>query len=214
MGAARPAVIPLQGSNEPAGPIAELIERVRQRDSAALRSLYVAYSRRVHSYALQVLRDEHAAEDVVHDVFMRVWRYAGSYDAAKAAKPEAWLFQIARNVALDEAVHRSRMVQAKEEDTFGDTLPGETSSVDLAASLAESADARGPAFGRALQELPSPCRQVLHLRFHQGMSNPEIARHLGVPLGTAKTWMRRGLLQMRESLKVAAPLERQQEEWA
>ncbi|RYY98517.1 MAG: sigma-70 family RNA polymerase sigma factor, partial [Comamonadaceae bacterium] len=100
----------------PAG-IAELLDRVKHRDPAALRELYVAYSRRVHSYALQVLRDDHAAQDVVQDVFIRVWRYAGSYDASKTVKPEAWLFQMTRNVALNEVVQRSRMVHGDADET-------------------------------------------------------------------------------------------------
>lgn len=191
--------------------IATLLDRVKHRDPAALRALYVAYSRRVHSYALQVLRDEHAAQDVVQDVFIRVWRYAGSYDAAKSMKPEAWLFQMTRNVALDEAVQRSRMVHVDVADQAADDadVPGAAE----APQPSDCADTRGEAFGRAMQRLPSHCRQVLHLRFHQGMSNPEIARHLGVPLGTAKTWLRRGLLQMRESLNVVVAAGQEREEW-
>lgn len=180
--------------------IADLLARIKRRDPAALRALYLAYARRVHAYALQLLRDEHAAQDVVQDVFIRVWRYAASYDPAKGAKPEAWLFQMARNVALDEAVQRTRAVR-EEADALAQCAVEEED--ERGASAAEAVDVRGEAFTRALQGLPPHCRQVLHLRFHQGLSNPEIARHLGIPLGTAKTWLRRGLLQMREQLNVA-----------
>lgn len=211
MAAQSQAVAAAQGApSEQVDGIAQLLARVKQRDRCALRTLYLAYARRVHSYAVQVLRDEHAAEDVVHDVFIRVWRYAPSYDGHKGSKPEAWLFQIARNVAINEAVHRSRMVQADGDDVAAPAA--DEGGFDPAARLADLASSRGEVFTRALQALPSHCRQVLHLRFHHGMSNPEIARHLGVPLGTAKTWLRRGLLQMRGSLKVTVAQERQ-EEW-
>jgi RNA polymerase sigma-70 factor (ECF subfamily) len=211
MGASTHAIATQCGSAQ-AADIAHLIEGVKGRDPAALRALYVAYSRRVQSYAFQVLRDEHAAEDVVHDVFLRVWRYAATYDAAKGAKPEAWLFQIARNVALNEVAQRARMVAAEAPETEPGAMDSEWDTWDAQSRISDGADSRGAAFGRALEELPSHCRQVLHLRFHEGLTNPEIARHLGVPVGTAKTWLRRGLLQMRANLKVVVAGDRQ-EEW-
>ena len=214
MGAATPAACVNAGSQEGPGDLADLLGRIKRRDPAGLRALYLAYSRRVHGYAFQVLRDEHAAEDVVHDVFIRVWRYAASYDPQKGAKPEAWLFQIARNVALDEAGHRARMVHADHEETEAPQDEGQPEPGEAAAQLADRVDTRGEAFGQALLGLPSHCRQVLHLRFHHGMTNPEIAKHLGIPLGTAKTWLRRGVLQMRERMNVVVAGERQQEEWA
>lgn len=211
MGPGTSAPIAVRRGPQGASDVASLIEQIKCRDAAALRSLYLAYSTRVHSYAFQLLRDEHAAQDVVHDVFIRVWRYAASYDASRAVKPEAWLFQITRNTALDEVLHRTRMVHAEAEDTMppADDDEGNESGT----RLADRADTRSEAFGQALEGLPSHCRQVLHLRFHQGLSNPEIAKHLGIPVGTAKTWLRRGLLQMRERLNVAVAGEAQREEW-
>lgn len=182
---------------------AALLERVKRRDASALKTLYELYARRVRSYALQLLRDPDAAQDVAHDVFLRVWRYAASYDASRSLKPEAWIFQIARNLSLNEIAARSRTVSVEAEEHaddddagYGDDgPPSQDTMIDRVSS-------RSPALRRSVDALPSNYRQVVFLRFQQDLSNPEIAEHLQVPLGTVKTWLRRSLIQMRADLGV------------
>lgn len=184
---------------------AALLERIKQRDVSALEELYAAYAPRVRSYALQLLRDAHAAQDVTHEVFMRVWRYAATYDVSRSPRPEAWLFQITRNQAINEMTARSRTVSVEavaeeinDEGGFAeDSAFGPDSIIDWVSS-------RSAAFQKSVQGLPSNYRQVVFLRFHNDLSNPEIAEHLGVPLGTVKTWLRRSLIQLRAELRVPA----------
>lgn len=183
-----------------------LLEKVKQRDTAAFEALYVTYAARVHSYALQLLRDPHAAEDVTHEVFVRIWRYAGSYDAARSPRPDAWMFQIVRNQAINELGARSRTVSA---ETIG---PADESEWRFAAldiqeldAAHDRADCRSIRFRQSVAALPSHYRQVMFLRFQHDLSNPEIAERLGVPVGTVKTWLRRSLIRLRSQLKVTLP---------
>lgn len=181
----------------------QLIRRIQERDRQALRELYVGYSVRIRNYAMRVLHDEHAAEDVAHDVFLRVWRYASSYDPEKVGRPEAWLFQIARNQAMNHAVQRARITQLDQEDGEStDITAWQDGHEDGRDRLFDRVSARSEAFAQALRALPSHYRQVLFLRFHHDLSNPEIAAQLGLPVGTVKTWLRRGLIQLRATLRV------------
>lgn len=196
-------VVPALSLLTPQDRMALLIDRIKQRDHGALRELYLAYSARIKSYALRVLHDEHAAEDITHDVFLRVWRYASAYDHAKVGRPEAWLFQIARNQAMNHAVQRARVSQLGGEGAEQDEQPELADPHDDGRDrLIDRVSARSDAFSSAVVALPSHYRQVLFLRFHHDMSNPEIAAHLGLPLGTVKTWLRRGLIHLRQSLRV------------
>lgn len=185
--------------------MAALLKRIKQRDASALEALYAAYAPRVRAYALQLLRDSHAAQDVTHEVFMRVWRYAAAYDEARSPRPEAWLFQIARNQAINEMAVRSRTLSTDamaESSTEEEVLADE--STHQADPIIDWVSSRSAAFQKSVQALPSNYRQVVFMRFHNDMSNPEIAEHLGVPLGTVKTWLRRSLIQLRAELRVPA----------
>ncbi|MBL0718887.1 RNA polymerase sigma factor [Piscinibacter sp. Jin2] len=180
-----------------------LIRRIQDRDRQALRELYLGYSTRIRNYAMRVLHDEHAAEDVAHDVFLRVWRYASSYDPQKVGRPEAWLFQIARNQAMNHAVQRAKVIQLDQEDgESADITAWQDGHEDGRDRLFDRVSARSEAFAQALRALPSHYRQVLFLRFHHDLSNPEIAAQLGLPVGTVKTWLRRGLIHLRATLRV------------
>lgn len=193
------------GDGGDAPPAAVLLERVKQRDTAALGALYDLYAPRVRSYALHLLRDAHAAEDIAHEVFVRVWRYAATYDASKSPRPEAWIFQIARNQAINEMGARSRTLSveainqaAEQGQGFPILEPQQTDSTP------DWTECQPDFFQKSIRSLPSNYRQVMFLRFQHELSNPEIAEHLGVPIGTVKTWLRRSLIQLRSDLRVQA----------
>lgn len=151
-------------------------------------SLYDRYSSIVYSVALRVLRDTGAAEDVLQDVFMQLWRSPGVFDASRG-NLGAWLAVIARNRSIDAL--RKRHPQDDLEDCVLSVEP------DLAGE-AERARAMDKVRG-ALGEMPSTQRAALEMAYFEGMSHTEIAKKTGEPLGTVKTRIRAGLLALRKA---------------
>lgn len=170
-----------------------LLARVRDGDATALSDLYARFGGPLYSLAYQVVRDAGAAEDVVQEVFMAVWRSAGRFDPTKGS-PAGWLFSLARHKAIDllrrETTARSRSVDADL------TLEPAAEDVEHEAWLGIRRD-------RTLQSLEALSdiqREAVELAFFAGLTHVEVAERLGIPLGTAKTRIRSGLLKLRELL--------------
>lgn len=182
--------------------VTALILRIQGRDRQALEALYGLFALRLKLYVKRFVRNDQCAEDVMHDVFLRIWRYAASFDAAKVSRPESWIFQIARNQALSEAVllAKSVSVDFSAEDCVLGThwMMQEQDSVNLA----DRASTKSAAFERAMALLPSTYRQAVYLKYSRELTHQQIAETLGVPVGTVKTWLRRALLQLRKHLHV------------
>lgn len=169
---------------------AALVARVRSGDNSAMTELYDRYSSIVYAVALRVLGETSAAEDVLQEVFIQLWRNPGAFDAARG-RLAPWLAVIARHRAIDQL--RGRREQTDIEDI--------TLSVD--ANLEEAADrerlvlkVRG-----VLAGMPAEQRNALELAFFQGLTHAEIAQQTGDPLGTVKTRIRNGLMQLRKALQ-------------
>lgn len=174
------------GQPSPAGVRdAETVRAIGRGEERALGALYERHATLAYSVAIRICGDAADAEDVVADAFLRVWRSARSYDPARGSV-EGWLSRIVRNAALDEVGRRrSDTVQVSEAD--GVTEP----VADLALRLDVAA---------ALTALGSRERQVLELAYFEGLTQPRIAKRLGLPLGTVKTLTRRGLAGLRPLL--------------
>jgi len=167
---------------------AALIARVRDGDETAMADLYDRYSGIVYGVALRVLGDTSAAEDVVQEVFLQLWRNPQAFDADRG-KLAPWLAVIARNRAID--LLRKRPM----EDDI-DELPIST-GVDLedeAAQRLAISKVRG-----VLGQLPAGQRRLLEMAFFEGLTHTEIATKTGEPLGTVKTRIRSGLLALRKA---------------
>jgi RNA polymerase sigma-70 factor (ECF subfamily) len=167
---------------------AALIARLRGGDDKAMADLYDRYSSIVYGVALRVLGDTTAAEDVLQEVFLQLWRRPQAFDSERG-RLAPWLAVIARNRAID--VVRKRPQQ---EDI--DELPI-ASGVDL-----ESTSARRLAVEKVrsvLAGLPQEQRKALEMAFFEGMTHTEIARKTGDPLGTVKTRIRTALLAVRKA---------------
>ena len=145
--------------------------------------------------ALRILGDRHAAEEVLLDVYTQVWRQAARYDDSRGA-PLSWLMTIARTRSIDR-LRSERLVRQQSDLT--DAAGSEQSTLpdpETATALSEMQQiVRG-----ALSSLSPEQRQVIELSYFAGMTQSEIALHLGQPLGTVKTRTRLGMIKLREML--------------
>jgi RNA polymerase sigma factor (sigma-70 family) len=171
-----------------------LLERCAQRDEAALDSLYRLLAPRVLACLLGILRRRELAEDVLQDVFVSVWERAEQFDQRRG-RALAWLYSIARNRAID--VLRKRRSSSGVEDVDIEQIEDRN---EIPADERESSHTLS-ALERCLQRLTQLQQQCLRLAYVRGLSQEEIAASTGNPLGTVKSWMRRGLLALRECLE-------------
>jgi RNA polymerase sigma-70 factor (ECF subfamily) len=163
-------------------------------DRAAFERLYRATAPRLLAVALRLLRDRASAEDVLQECFVIVWQRAAAF-APERASAMTWMNTIVRHRCLDRLRSRPREATIDDTDAHGDPIANlPDGRPDPEHRLAE-AQSEGRA-ARMLERLPGHYRQALTLAFRAGLSHSEIATHLGVPLGTAKSWVRRGLEEL------------------
>ncbi len=163
-------------------------------ETAALRLLYDRDAPRLLGVAMRIVRQIELAEDVVHDAFVQIWRGARTFDPARGAG-RTWVYSVLRHRALNAVRARGREVLADSENLARMTDIGPNAT--LAAELAADA----PALRRCLEALTGEQRDSILLAYLQGFSHGQIARQLNAPLGTVKSWIRRGLDALRRCLE-------------
>lgn len=176
----------------------ELMRRLSYRDLSAYKTLFSRYGNMVYSTALRVLRDPQLAEDMVQEIFLRLWRKPEGY-AATRGKFSTWLTSVARNRAVDEVRSRNRRYRhetASPEEQERE-FPGPDS--DDPALNAELADQRRLILV-ALSALPLDQRKTIEMAYFGGLTQQEIAEQLNQPLGTVKTRIRLGMQKLRAAL--------------
>lgn len=163
---------------------------------AALSALYDRYSRTVFGVGVKLLGDRSLAEELVQEVFLRVWRSSHTFDSSRGSF-STWLYRLTRNLASDSYRKRTRRVNpVSDKDSYisatRDSSPGPQEIVDdswLSWRIS-----------RALEELDASHREVIELAYYQGLSQREISRRTGVALGTVKTRTSRALKRLRKGL--------------
>jgi RNA polymerase sigma-70 factor (ECF subfamily) len=175
--------------------LTDLLARCALRDRAAFAALYQATSANLFGIALRIVVKRHWAEEVLQEAFLKIWNHAPSYDANRGA-PMTWMINVVRNQALD--LKRRADVRAELTAVPVEEMPiaGTDNPVHDAAVTAELARLR-----RCLQQLADDQRACMLLVYHEGYTPAEIARKKRLPLGTVKTWVRRGLIRVRECLQ-------------
>jgi RNA polymerase sigma factor (sigma-70 family) len=178
---------------------AALLARVALGDQAAFAELYRQTSSHLYGVALRIVRDNGAAEDVLQEAYVSVWHHAGTYEATKS-QPLTWLTAIVRHRCLDLRRRRELdMVTMTVDDEDGgrefDLPSGEPSPVELLLAGAQAQSVRA-----CVDALEAGQKQAVALAFYQGLSHVELAQHLREPLGTVKSWVRRGLERLRKCL--------------
>lgn len=169
--------------------LAAAIARCAAGERLAMRVIYDIEAPRMVGVARRMLRRQDLAEEAVQDTFMRIWRAAGSFDPARGSA-RTWLYAILRNCAISILRDERRF------DIDGNVA-------EVAAPATEQALARLPessALRRCLERLDTQRRSVVVLAYVHGLSHGELAGKLGVPLGTVKSWVRRGLISLQECM--------------
>jgi RNA polymerase sigma-70 factor (ECF subfamily) len=166
-----------------------LVMAVRSGDQAAMGSLYDRYSSVVYAVALRVLGDTGAAEDVLQEVFLQLWRNPSAFDAGRG-NLGPWLAVITRNRAIDSL--RKRRPETDFEDVVVSVTPDMASEAEKSRVLGKVRNALG--------EMPAAQRKALEMAYFEGLTHTEIAAKTGEPLGTVKTRIRAGLLALRKCI--------------
>lgn len=175
-------------------PLTVLLSRCALGDEQAFEQLYRATSAKLFGAVLRIVRRQDWAEEILQESFVNIWHHAPSYASGKAA-PMTWMTHIARNRALDW-LRRPQCEDAVSED-IEENWPDE--SAGLFDRLAQSRDAA--VLNSCMEQIESKQRQTIALAFWQGLTHSELALHMQVPVGTIKTWIRRGLGALKKCLK-------------
>lgn len=180
-------------------PDAALVQRLLQRDLSAFEELYERHSRIVYGLVLRIVQQASTAEEVVQDIFLQLWRNASQYDISRGPFLP-WLLTLARNRALDQLRLKSERQRRREEQT--EELPPVVTAPDFEGSLDEKR--RATRVRELIASLQPQQKRVIELAYFEGLSHSEIAAKLQEPLGTVKSWIRSGLLKLKEGLQAAA----------
>lgn len=178
--------------------LAELLGQCALKNQRAFADLYQLTASKLYGVALRILRRQDWAEEVLQECYVNIWNHAGDYAVAKSA-PLTWMTSIVRNRCLDWLRRPQTEATGEEYDVaveaWQDDAPG---PLERLAAAGEAA-----ALARCLQQLEAKQRQSIMLAFFHGMSHSELADHLKQPLGTVKTWVRRGLERLKGCLSAA-----------
>jgi RNA polymerase sigma-70 factor (ECF subfamily) len=177
--------------------LADLLAATARGEREAFARLYELSAPKLFGVALRIVRREDWAEDVLQECYVRIWSHAGEYRSGLAS-PMTWMASIVRNRSLDWL--RRPNPEIPDEDGALVAAAASANPGPLA-DLERSSDAQ--ALARCLQALEAKQRQAIALAFFEGLSHSELARHMREPLGTVKTWVRRGLLRLKACLGTA-----------
>jgi RNA polymerase sigma-70 factor (ECF subfamily) len=172
--------------------LAEALEKTGRGDRAAFAKIYTMTARKLYGIVVRILGRRDLAEDVLQEVYLRVWQHAREFDRA-AGSPITWLATIARNRALDEGKRKT----TRSLNDFPEVLQLASADDPLADVELNEEHSRLLA---CLDELQPEKRHLILLAYYYGMTREEIAHHTGRPVATVKTWLRRSLAQLRERL--------------
>lgn len=186
--------------NEGNQELARLLAQVALHDQAAFRALYRATAAHLLGLAYGILGRRDRAEDVLQEAFMKVWHHAASYNPGVAA-PMTWLINIVRNQAIDKLrVCKAERAANVALDDEAMALPDDAERQPLPLLQASLERAQ---VATCMAQLGAGQRQAIALAYYKGLVHTEIAESLGAPLGTVKTWVRRGIDRLRNCLEQA-----------
>jgi RNA polymerase sigma-70 factor (ECF subfamily) len=174
-------------------PDSALVERIMAGDEGALSALYDRYSGMLYAMLLRILKDTGAAEEVLQDLFLQLWRGAARFDASRGSLA-GWLLVIGRNRALSRlrGKQRREILPDPEEFSF-EAVPSSENLEDEAARMQLMHRLRG-----VMAALPAEQREAVELAYFEGMTQTEIAARTGSPLGTVKSRVRAAMQTLKQ----------------
>lgn len=176
---------------------AELLRRIGNGERGAFDELYARYSRPLFSYILRFLRDRMLAEEVLQDAFVKIWRTAHRYDPT-LSRPFSWAVLVTKRLCIDRLRARKPVTVAED--------PVALQPIDLRSSSgrdpsdAALAEDEASILHSLVDKLPEAQKASLMLVLRKGLTQQEISQELGMPLGTVKTAMRRGMQRLRQMM--------------
>jgi RNA polymerase sigma-70 factor, ECF subfamily len=178
---------------------AKLVDRFLRRDVTAFEELYDRHSRSVYALVVRIVQQAPTAEEVVQDVFLHLWRNAGQYQSDRGPFVP-WLLTLARNRALDQLRLKSERQRRREDQT--EELPAIAQAPEYERVLDEKR--RAERVRSLIGTLSAPQKKAIEMAYFEGLSHSEIAAALQEPLGTVKSWIRNGILRLKEGLQTAS----------
>jgi len=169
----------------------ELVSLLRQRSQQVFSYLYDNYSGALHSIILNIVGEEELANDVLQEVFVKIWRQIDSYDSSKG-RLFTWMLNIARNASIDtvrsKSFQNSRQNRELTEDVYASGGSSETRTDQIG-------------LRKLVHGLKEEYKVLIELSYFQGYTQDEISKMLSIPLGTVKTRLRTALIQLRDVIK-------------
>jgi RNA polymerase sigma-70 factor (ECF subfamily) len=194
----RPADATPSGESSAVAELGQLLRLASRGDQDAFARLYDATSARVFGLAVRIVRDPAQAEEVAQEAFLEIWRTASRFDPAKGSA-QAWMLTIVHRKSVDRV--RSAEAATRRDSTY--ELRNQTVDHDSTADAAHaSMEARR--VRNAMESLTPVQREALELAYFGGYTHTEVASMLDLPLGTAKTRIRDGLIRLRDTIGVAS----------
>ena len=175
-----------------------LMKRIQQREADALEELYDLYNRLLFGLVLSIVKKREEAEDVLQEVFVKIWNKADSFDA-ESGNPYGWIVTIARNQAIDRIRSKGYKTQEKQSVSIHEPLfslegdqydPMETTIFSDRAELVH----------KALEQIPDKQCEVIKIAYYKGLTQSEISEYLDIPLGTVKSRTRQGMKKLKNIL--------------
>ena len=171
--------------------LSDMLARIASGDRAAFRTLYAQAGPRLFAICLRMMRVRDQAEDVMQEVFTRIWEKSWQFDPARG-EAQAWLATVTRHCALDRLRKASHPHVVFDENAVEEI---DAAGARLAPGPGEAGDLH-----RCLGALRKDYRNTVVLAYVNGLTHEELASHLGKPVGTVKSWVRRGLEQLKECM--------------
>ena len=171
----------------------ELVMLLKDKDREAFSTLYDKYSAALFGFIGRIVRSNHVAEELLQDVFVKIWRNIESYEPARGAL-FTWMVSIARNTCIDHL--RSKQYKT---DVQTSAIPEDVESFPI--MFSETNNTENKDLHKLSQTLDEKYRRIIDMLYFMGYSQKEVARELDIPLGTVKTRSRKALIQLREMIQ-------------
>lgn len=175
----------------------ELMQRIQNHDEEALAILYRRHKPLLRTIAARVVNNDADVDDLIQEIFVEIWNRAGSYEEAKG-KALGWIVTLARRRAIDRV--RRKQAYARAEERLRESAAGEADATHPATDSEAMNGDTAEIFRRILDTLPAAQREAIQLAYYAGLSQRDIARRTGIPLGTIKTRLELAVRKLRAGI--------------